>query len=1749
MYKLVGIFILFSVLLSLSAEQVNFEIKSGKLGNETVIFDLGNYSLTETNVKGVSYKRIEHATKGFMVNIGKPEIPTSSTIMALPDKGNPVVNIKVIDSEIIKNIDLYPQQELQSESKPAKAEFVIDAAFYNKDIQYPAETCTISDPGVIRNQRVSTITVNPFRYNPHTRELQVIKKAEITLSMDDNLNINPVSGNMKKSRAFDELFSTTLLNYDNLEPGEFQRPSILVIQRQNNDIRDLMNDYAYLKTHLGFDVEIAEFSNTEATKSNIKTFILDAYNNSENPPEFICLVGDALGTPYDIPTETYSWGEGDHYYSLLDGNDILADAFVGRLSFENITELLVIVNKIYKYELGLLPSGNSDWYNKALLVGDPSVSGPSCADTKRQVKQMIQDNNPNFSFTEEYVSNFDYVMTHAFNSGISYFNYRGFQGMSSWTVDDIWQLTNTNMLPLAVFLTCAVGNFAGDDPSRPEELLRLGTPTSPKGAIAAIALATSYTHTVFNNIVDAGIYHTIFVEKHYSPGIALAKAKYEMWRNFPTNPFDYVNKFSYWNNLMGDPSLNLWTGTPQQLQVSLPDRIEEGMNSFRVVVTDTNSNPIDAEVIVVSDSTVYYSGVAENGICVVPVTSELNNEFDIVCKYHDYIPNISMQTISTNNLKVRMSNFSFLNNNSAPVVHPNEVLDLTLNFENHSNTASNPIDISVNIPDEMAAITNNTFTIPAIQSSQQYTVSHNPEITISNTLSNGMRIPLTIRYIDTITDETWQESFYLHASAPEITVNNTSVTESDIPETQFILSMNIANTGSMDLSNAQLTLRGMTEDIMISDSTESITGISLDGSVDLPNAFSLNLSNTFFTGQEKHFMLKISSSDVLQTIPMTISFGTVTETSITGPDAYGYVCLEENDEITDPDLAYNWIEIEDYGTNTYMYDDGDMGDRVSVDIPLKFRFYGSIHDQLTISSNGWVAPGSIDMGDFMNWHLPSICGPKPIIAAFWDDLNTGSVFYYYDDTNKYFIVEWKDMKGDFTNSNQTFQIIIYDCEEYPTYSGDSKIKFQYKDIHNDNVGQYDNYIVQHGNYATVGIQDYNGSCGIEYTFNNTYPASATDLGNNKAIMFKTIDMTYAESDIKVESIDIVNELGGAELLAGYDADLRLNIKNNGSTAMDNLRADIQIFSENVTVYNNEVMFPLIDDNESESSFNKFRIHIDDEFSENSLRAKINIIDGSNSISRIVDLKVSQSNFDLQRYYFTFDDNLEFNSGDSLMCCFEINNNSPIEFNNVDVTISSESGVFDSSSNSKTIYYWESNALKYVLFPMKYQPGMTSDIFESILTITHGSNSRNYRFHMQLDSKEVLLYNDFESNDLSQIKASNGELSVSETTNHAGGSNSELRLTHAAQTVPYMTFLELGRYCSLNTSSTGLSMKYYIDASGGTHTLQVGFDDNWFDLLTLSENTATEINELVSSVDHGDRLMTVRIRSEIPSGELNIYIDDLKSVVNHFQGFAFVQGNVDTRINPMVDNLCMNAHDFTGVINDDNTYYMVLPQMSGPFFAYCPGYKEFVSPVNDFVSNQVYNCDIMMESVAVPENLTITDNNGALTLQWTCSTPQLIDEYVIYRSINNEIFTPADTTTFATWSQYYSDEMNLKFFVVAVSDGYESLPTDTVELILVGNANEDVNKFSTAITGNYPNPFNPETNIAFTLAEDSHVQIEVYNIKGQKVKTLVNERLHEGENHVIWKGLDDNGKSVGSGVYFYKLKAGAKQDIRKCVLLK
>ena len=120
----------------------------------------------------------------------------------------------------------------------------------------------------------------------------------------------------------------------------------------------------------------------------------------------------------------------------------------------------------------------------------------------------------------------------------------------------------------------------------------------------------------------------------------------------------------------------------------------------------------------------------------------------------------------------------------------------------------------------------------------------------------------------------------------------------------------------------------------------------------------------------------------------------------------------------------------------------------------------------------------------------------------------------------------------------------------------------------------------------------------------------------------------------------------------------------------------------------------------------------------------------------------------------------------------------------------------------------------------------------------------------------------------------------------------------------------------------------------------------------------------------------------------------------------------------------------------------------------------------------------------------------------------------------------------------------------IADGLVFDPSQLANPLTGGVLDIQTTPTEFALLQNFPNPFNPETTIGYELAESADVTLQIYNVVGQVVRTLmVAEPQSVGRYQVRWDGMDDRGVPVSSGIYFYQISAGKFQDVRKLMLLK
>jgi hypothetical protein len=1637
---LFSISVLSAAWIGFSGSEKLFELNSENLESIELQFILDGFEQTEIDYTDKIYTRINHPEQDLMAGQGMPELPSFSRLLAIPDWGEVSFEIIETNSVVYNEIDVYPHQNPDQSQT-----FFVDEKIYSNSGLYPQNLIKVEDPAVMRDIRLINLTISPFQFDAQNRSLRVSNEVLVRISTNTSkAGTNPKITNFKLSRAFDPIYRSAILNYEdmmNSRDDEFQNPCYLFIYPNVTGVIDNLQYLADWKKQMGYDVHVVSTSTAGTTTTAIKNYIQNAYDTWQNPPEFVCFIGDANGA-IAVPTYYESGGEADHPYSQLAGNDILADVILGRISISTPNELQSYIAKVFNYEKQPFIS-NTDWFTRALLVGDPGSSGPSTIYTNQFVKELIHYSNPAFQFEEYYGGNYSGGMVSGLNMGVSYFNYRGYIGMSGFGLSNINALNNGFMLPFAVFLTCDTGSFASTySVARSEAFIRAGTPTSPKGAIAAIGTATSSTHTTFNNAVTSGTFYGIFADGINNPGGAVVRGKLHLYNCFPGNPNNWVNNFSNWNTLMGDPGIKLWTDVPQTMMADYQNNINIGENFLEVTVTTSNGNAIEnAWVCAIHADDIFERAYTDQfGKAFLPINATNTGSVTLTITAHNFIPHLGSFDVINSDVFVNVESIIIdddvsgtSNGNGDGVINPGETIELKVGLKNFGTLMAENVTAQISCDSDFVMITDADETFGNISSGNVNFSADDFDFTIAPDVLGGSDFRLDL-VIEDNNGNSWNDHIFLVVEGANLYVQSYIVDDNngilDPSDTAEII-LTLFNFGSVTIIDLDAMLSCSNDFITMEDSLATFPNI-LPGQTgtNAADTFTITLDPHAINGMQIPFEVILSNPDgFAQTVSFLIDVGTISTTDPLGPDSYGYYAYDSTDETYDQAPIYNWIEIDpSYGGNgtiINLYDSGDQGDVEDVNLPFSFNFYGVNYNMISVCSNGWIAPGGSVQASFMNSPIPSAQGPSPMIAPFWDDLKMGSghVYYYYDLMEHAFIVQWSRVQNDFMSSLQNFQVLIYDPAVYPTSSGDAIIVFQYDTVNNNSTGNYSGYPMQHGQYATVGLEDHTFTRGLQYTFNNTYSAAAAPLQNGLAIKFTTegggamsppvlalnqtsFDFVLSPGSTGSQILEIYNE-GEANLIysieksyAGYSDET-----SKGHGGPDNY--GYQWFDSNepngpeynwrdISGLGAEVIFP-----NSTVATDLMPIGFDfyfygDYYSEFRINPN-GWIGFGDDFNQLVNLSLPHPWAPHPAIMPFWDDLDPVSSGN--VYYYSTSDSLIVWFNDVIHTPGNYNGTYD----FQVILYTNGDIV------MQYR-SMIGDTFSS----TIGVQNSDYTDALQIVYNNILVQNEYAI----IIK----------------------KVVDWLQISPTYGYIELGQAAQITLEASAEEL----------------IPDQFSCQLIITTN---DLNNPIVNIPVNLLILAEFPHLIVSQNELDFGLIQIGEI-----GEATIELS-------NIGNVTLNVSDIT-------------------------------------FSDPAFSCDTTSLQI-LPEEST------NLTVYFQPTSSQLYDAEMIIFS--NDYFYP----------QY---EIQLS------GEG-------------AGTSNDAILPMITTVFQNYPNPFNPETRISFSLAEAGKVKIIVYNIKGEKVKTLVDNELAVGQHQAVWTGTDENGKKVSSGVYLYKFSAGSKMQTKRMLMIK
>jgi len=464
-----------AILLSFNtAKSQNDTILNVQSNNNTLLvqFNLPAFTIIDTTLVvpyGITeiFKYIEIDDEfGCIDSVGLPQLPQLTFDLHVPYNATDF-EIKIISATTKKigiNRKIMPAQEDVEKENPIfnfsknNSYYNSSGGFCNFHVQYNESFIVFGEQGI-------NLTIFPFIYNPGQDSLTVLNSAVFAISYTLSKNTKEGYYTDAKENYLNNLFKN--YNIDNTKTRGAERYLMITAP----DYESTLTYFANYKRNIGYDVKVVTTNTTGSTASSIKNYIQNQYNSTSTRPTYVLLVGDVDKIPAFAGDD--SGGDKDNPitdlgYSLLEGNDNLADVFLGRFSVSKPSELINIINKTLFMEMNMHrftkkakflagKDGTSNWIymESEFRRGHNYVIPYSFEPLGYNCEKLYQTNQTNAE--------------NALNDNPLFYIYSGhgsaysLAGHSFSIDDDVIASATNSIFPFVFAFACKTGNFAKEE--------------------------------------------------------------------------------------------------------------------------------------------------------------------------------------------------------------------------------------------------------------------------------------------------------------------------------------------------------------------------------------------------------------------------------------------------------------------------------------------------------------------------------------------------------------------------------------------------------------------------------------------------------------------------------------------------------------------------------------------------------------------------------------------------------------------------------------------------------------------------------------------------------------------------------------------------------------------------------------------------------------------------------------------------------------------------------------------------------------------------------------------------------------------------------------------------------------------------------------------------------------------------------------------------------------------------------------
>lgn len=1050
----------------------------------------------------------------------------------------------------------------------------------------PSQAAVIGSPQIMRGVRMVPVTLYPVQLNRETGQLFENSEIEVNIEYGGIADHNIVMRDISISTQFANILEVMTLNpprerFPRRDMGTSYLSKMLVLKHENlenGDVLEAIDDFVTWKKRLGYDVSLETVDDRRDDPDDIKGMIQEAYN--ANPPvEYIVLVGtfevaddDEFYFPADSveiftlegePEEGFKLPS-DNYFVTFDGaDDRIPDVALGRILATNADMMIGAIRRSLAYEQEPFVE-NTEWYTHGLLTSEefkdaefdedgnvlvPAKPYPASEDLIRWQQNRLTDmnyDNVDVVWGIDDQAELAQVIHDIIEEGVSIASADGWL-LGAYVPDsleiDLEHANTGRMNPFCMGIISWYGIGVLD------EFYMNVTAEELKGPVAVIGWydqGLGYTEWI-RPILGASV-SAITYDNIYHPGYLWMLAQAEvasLWEGrvyareeHQVDVYHQMQMIIGGTRVLGDPSVEVFTGVPIELSVGHPESYRVGENHLTYTVTDAEDQPvsgasvvlgwIDGDGVLSAEKYVAYSN--EEGVASFIMTDMENRmpdglaegELQITAFVHNCIPYMQdVPIVEPDDGNLMVTSYVISNDNMLEI---GDSVRFRVTVENLSNSDLAEVLARFSTDHDSVMITPEEVELGDIDAGDDINSPENLMISLCQDIPGGtpVRIFCTLQ----AGDQTWENTLEIKTSGPNMFTHAGMIEVDDNffagSEESSIFMPVLRNAGDVDVDRITADLVSLDDRVTVTQSRRSYRPLNRGESAEPNQPFRVQIGGDYLAG-EVMFELHLSSEDEFDQI-IQVSKHVVSEDANQPfePDDYGYICFDSGDEDWDVAPAYRWRELNPEIVDGYEFRGSKLdSDTVqpsdswdyttAVELPFPFTYYGEEFDSLIVSYNGWISFGT-GGSEFMsseNRPIPGYGAPDAQICAMWQDLvNTENdyrgIYSHYIEDEGLFIIEWSNVElmttsNAVNNIDLSFQIILHDPEVYSTPTGDGEIVIQYKEFQSL-PGHRGGNMPQ---YPTVGIRNLDGSGGIQYAFWNEYPTRAHPIENEFAIKFTT----------------------------------------------------------------------------------------------------------------------------------------------------------------------------------------------------------------------------------------------------------------------------------------------------------------------------------------------------------------------------------------------------------------------------------------------------------------------------------------------------------------------------------------------------------------------------------------------------------------------------------------------------------------------